>query len=125
MRTIKITVNKSEDKPEGIEIEVIEPADNQEQRVLAFLLTGYIRDTASRGILKLDLPEQFSVSYEREGSFVVNAGPQRTLRRRAGPCARRAPSGTSASSVGCGPVPGTRAACGRSFGHGQLAWPML
>ena len=75
MKTIKIRVNKSEEQPDGIEIEVVEPENSLEERVLGFLLTGFVRDTRSRGILKLDLPEQFAVSYEREGSFILSQGP--------------------------------------------------
>lgn len=75
MKTTKIAVNKSEQQPEGIEIEVVEPENPLEERVLAYLLTGFVRDTKTRGVLKLDLPEQFRVSYEREGSFVLASGP--------------------------------------------------
>ena len=76
MKTIKINVNKTEEQPEGIEIEVVEPDNDLEKRVLGFLLTGFVRDTKSRGVLKLDLPDNFAVSYEREGSFIVADGPR-------------------------------------------------
>ena len=75
MKTIKICVNKTEEQPEGIEIEVVEPDNDLEKGVLGFLLAGFVRDSSSRGILKLDLPEQFNVTYEREGSFLLNEGP--------------------------------------------------
>ena len=75
MKTTKIAVNKSEQQPEGVEIEVVEPENPLEERVLAYLLTGFVRDTKVRGVLKLDLPEQFRVGYEREGSFVLASGP--------------------------------------------------
>lgn len=75
MKTTKIAVNKSEQQPEGIEIEVVEPENPLEERVLAYLLTGFVRDTKTRGVLKLDLPDQFRVGYEREGSFVLASGP--------------------------------------------------
>ena len=75
MKTIKICVNKTEEQPEGIEIEVVEPENDLEKGVLGFLLTGFVRDSSSRGILKLELPAQFNVSYEREGSFLLNEGP--------------------------------------------------
>ena len=75
MKTIKISVNKSEQQPEGVEIEVVEPEGDLEARVLSYLLGGFVRDTKSRGVLKLELPDQFNVSYEREGSFVLSSGP--------------------------------------------------
>ena len=75
MKTIKITVNKSQQQPEGIEIEVVEPENKLEERVLTYLLAGFVRDTKTRGVLKLDIPDQFTVSYERQGSFVLASGP--------------------------------------------------
>ena len=75
MKTIKISVNKSEQQPEGIEIEVVEPENDLEKQVMSFLLSGFVRDTKNRGVLKLELPDQFNVSHEREGSFVLSSGP--------------------------------------------------
>lgn len=76
MKTTKVAVNKSADRPDGIEIEVVEPENNLEQRVLSYLLTGYVHNARKGGSLKVDLPEQFTIEYQREGSFVLFAGPQ-------------------------------------------------
>ena len=38
MKTEKITVNKTADKPEGVEIEIVQPESDMEGRLLAQLL---------------------------------------------------------------------------------------
>jgi len=76
MKTTKVSVNKTADKPEGVEINVIEPEDVIEIQVLTYLLQGFVRDAKSRGTFKLELPESFSISYQREGSFLLTSGPQ-------------------------------------------------
>ncbi len=75
MKTIKVAVNKSEERPDGVEIEVVEPEGTLEQQTLGYLLNGFVRDAASRGTFKLDLPEQYTIAYQREGSFLLSTSP--------------------------------------------------
>lgn len=75
MKTIKVAVNKSEQSPDGVEIQVVEPENELEQKTLAHLLTSYVRDAKAREAFKVDLPDGFTVHYQREGSFVVLSGP--------------------------------------------------
>ena len=76
MKPTKVAVNKSAERPDGIEIEVIEPENNLEQRVLSYLLTGFVNNAKNQGNLRIDLPGSFTIEYQREGSFVLYGGPQ-------------------------------------------------
>jgi hypothetical protein len=75
MKTIKVAVNKSEKQPDGVEIEVVEPESPLEQQTLGYLLNGFVRDASARGTFKLDLPESYTIAYQREGSFLLSTNP--------------------------------------------------
>lgn len=75
MDTTKVAVNKSAERPEGIEIEVVSPENNLEQRVLSYLLTGFVQNARKQGSMQIDLPDNFTIEYQREGSFVLSSGP--------------------------------------------------
>jgi hypothetical protein len=75
MKTIKVAVNKSPERPDGVEIEVVEPEGQLEQQTLGYLLNGFVRDAAARGSFKLELPELFTIRYQREGSFLLETSP--------------------------------------------------
>lgn len=75
METKKITVNKSPERPNGVEIEVVVPKDDLEIQVLSYLLEGFLRDAHTGGKLKVELPERYALSYQNEGSFLVSAAP--------------------------------------------------
>ena len=68
-------MNKSEESPDGVEIEVVEPENELEQNALAYLLAGYVRDAVGRGNFNVELPENFTINYQREGSFILIGGP--------------------------------------------------
>jgi len=73
MQTKKIKVNRTEQSPEGVEIEVVEPEGDLEVQTLAYLLEGHVRNAKAAGILKMDLPEAFVLKYQSEGSFLMMA----------------------------------------------------
>lgn len=75
METKKITVNKSPERPNGVEIEVVVPKDELEIQVLSYLLEGFLRDAHASGKLKMDLPDRSQLSYQNEGSFLVSSAP--------------------------------------------------
>jgi hypothetical protein len=73
MKTETITVNKTAQNPDGLQIEIVKPQTSLEQRVLSYLLVGQIKQAKERGALPYDLPENFSVEYLREGTFLASA----------------------------------------------------
>src|SRR5687767_14193136 len=72
MKTDRIRINKSAAQPEGIEVELIKPENNTEGELLAFLLTGFIRDLKRDNRLPYELPERFGVRHQAEGSFILS-----------------------------------------------------
>lgn len=75
MKAIKVSVNKSDKTPEGLEIQVVEPENDLEEKTLSHLLLSYVRDAVARGTFKVDLPDTFTIHYQREGSFIMISGP--------------------------------------------------
>jgi len=72
MKLERIRINKSPQQPEGIEIELVKPENSNEENLLAFLLTGFIRDLKHDGRLPYELPEKFGVRHQSEGSFILS-----------------------------------------------------
>ncbi|HEV8292540.1 MAG TPA: hypothetical protein VGP94_11485 [Tepidisphaeraceae bacterium] len=72
MKLDRIRINKSPQQPEGIEIELVKPENPTEENLLAFLLSGYIRDLKREGRLPYELPEKFGVRHQSEGSFILS-----------------------------------------------------
>ena len=72
MKIEKISVNKTPDRPEGIDIDLVKPESGLEGRVMSFLLTSYLRERKDN--FGFSLPERFSVDHRGEGSFVVAGG---------------------------------------------------
>jgi len=75
MKHQKITINKTEERPEGIEISIVDPETDLEKRLLGFLLESHLMDAKHRKNLALELPEKFRVEYVREGQFVLLTAP--------------------------------------------------
>lgn len=73
MKTRRIAVNKTAEKPGGVEIEIVEPENLVEQRVLSFLLSAAIREIKRTGNMGYSLPDNLVVEYSKEGSFVVQS----------------------------------------------------
>jgi hypothetical protein len=72
MKLDRIRINKSPQQPEGIEIELVKPENPTEENLLAFLLTGYIRDLKRDGRLPYELPDKFGIRHQSEGSFILS-----------------------------------------------------
>ena len=74
MKTRNITVNKTADNPDGTKIEIIEPQNHLEREVLCHLLTGFLPSVKEAGTLDINLPDQFTVTYQGRGNFVLFRG---------------------------------------------------
>ena len=75
MQIKTITVNKTEKNKEGVKIDVVVPSSDVEIETLSFLMAGYIRDAAANGKFKVDLPEQYRLTSQAEGSFLLTTEP--------------------------------------------------
>lgn len=73
MKIQKISVNRTSDKPKGVEIEIVQPETDIQGRLLAFLLPSMLREAKKNGRLSFELPDQFTVNHQGEGTFVVKA----------------------------------------------------
>ncbi len=71
MQVKTITVNKTAKNNDGIKIDVVVPQADTEVELLSYLLAGFIRDAHGAGRFKVDLPDQYQVTYQAEGSFLV------------------------------------------------------
>jgi hypothetical protein len=72
MKTDRIRINKTPQLPEGIEVELVKPENPTEEGLLAFLMTGFIRDLKRDGRLPYELPERFGVRHQADGSFILS-----------------------------------------------------
>ncbi|MEX2673488.1 MAG: hypothetical protein WD294_15420 [Phycisphaeraceae bacterium] len=71
MKTAKISVNKTADQPEGVEIEIVQPENPLEERFLGFSVRQLLQAARDGERLGFDLPEGFQVMHQREGSYVI------------------------------------------------------
>lgn len=71
MKLQKIAVNRSAERPEGVEIEIVQPESPLESRVLSFLLPGLVRDADRNGRMAFKVPDQFTIEHRGEGTFVL------------------------------------------------------
>ncbi len=72
MKTEKITVNKTAEQPDGVEIDLVMPDGAMEEKLLAFMLTLYLRDLKRDKRVNYELPERFVVDYRGQGRFVAS-----------------------------------------------------
>ena len=72
MKIDKITVNKTDEQPDGVEIQIIKPEDDLQGRVLSYLLVSQIREARRAGKIPYELPDQFTVEHKGEGTFIVS-----------------------------------------------------
>lgn len=73
MKTETITVNKTEQNPNGVQIELVQPESKLEEGVLNYLLASFLRDAKKRERVPYALPDNFTVSHQGRGSFLVSA----------------------------------------------------
>jgi hypothetical protein len=74
MKTEKIQVNKSADRPDGIEVEIVQPETPLEEQVICYLMIGLLRDLKQREAIPYDLPDGFRVQHRSAGTFVLVGG---------------------------------------------------
>jgi len=72
MTTSKITVNKTPERPEGIEIEVVVPENALEERVLNFLMHPLVTELKRDNRIPYDLPRRYKVEHGGKGTFVLS-----------------------------------------------------
>ena len=72
MKTERIRINKTAAQPDGIEIELVKPENTTEGDLLAFLMTGYIRDMKKDSRLPYEIPERFGIRHQADGSFILS-----------------------------------------------------
>ncbi len=71
MKTERITVNKTPERPEGVQIELVQPETELEANLLTFLLPAKLREAKQAGRLQFVLPEKFHLEHKKDGTFVV------------------------------------------------------
>lgn len=72
MKTERITVNKTPDRPDGVKIELIQPETELEANLLTFLLPAKLREAKQAGRLQFVLPDKFHLEHKKDGTFVVS-----------------------------------------------------
>jgi hypothetical protein len=75
MKTAKIHVNKTPEKPEGVEIDIVQPETAFEGRVMSYLLTHAVLQAKHDNRIPYKLPAAFHVEHRGEGTFVVLGTP--------------------------------------------------
>jgi len=65
------SVNKSDESPDGVEIQVVEAENDVESKLLCHLLRDHLKQLKDSGRLNLDLPKHFSVDYRDGGVFIL------------------------------------------------------
>jgi len=75
MQVKTISVNKTAEKPEGVNINVVVPEGQVETDVMNYLLIGFLQSARQGGGLKMDLPDRFMVAHQADGSFLVSSEP--------------------------------------------------
>lgn len=71
MKIEKITVNKTPEQPDGVEIDLVKPEDDLQGRVLSYLLTSAVREANRDGRINYELPDRITVEHRGEGTFVI------------------------------------------------------
>lgn len=73
MKTAKITVNKTAERPEGIEIEIVQPENPVEERLLGYLLHPMLLQLKHDNRVPYELPARFKVEHRGSGTFVASS----------------------------------------------------
>jgi len=72
VKTERITVNKTPDRPDGVQIELVQPKTDLEANVLMYLLPAKLREAKQTGRLNFVLPDRFEIQHKKDGTFVVS-----------------------------------------------------
>ena len=71
MKTERITVNKTPQQPQGIDIDLVVPESSFEERVIGFLMAGFLRDLKRENRIPYELPAQVKIDYTGKGTFLL------------------------------------------------------
>lgn len=72
MKIERITVNKTPQTPNGVNIELVQPESDLEAQVLTFLLPAKLREAKKAGRLQFVLPDKFHLEHKKDGTFVIS-----------------------------------------------------
>lgn len=75
MKTTKMTINKTAEKPEGLTVNIVQPESVLEQDLMCYMLRSHLQHAKSQKSLSLELPTGFSVQYVKDGQFAMMSGP--------------------------------------------------
>jgi hypothetical protein len=75
MKTAKIHVNKTPEKPDGVEIDIVQPDNAFEGRVISYLLVHAVRQAKHDNRIPYKLPTAFTVDHRGEGTFIIMGTP--------------------------------------------------
>ena len=75
MKTEKITVNATPQQPKVVEIDIVQPEDKTEERLLCYLLTSHIALMKQRDQMPYELSDQFHIDHHRDGTFIAMSQP--------------------------------------------------
>ncbi len=71
MKTDKVRVNKTEQRPDGVELEIVVPENEFETQLLSFAIRGYMEVGRSAKKLPYELPAGYTIEHQSNGSFLI------------------------------------------------------
>lgn len=71
MKTDRITVNKTAERPEGIEIEIVQPETPLEERLISFMMMPMVRELKRDNRIPYDLPARLKIEHIGNGTFLA------------------------------------------------------
>ncbi len=79
MKTETITVNKTEENPDGLKLDVVIPTTPMEENLLIFFLKSHLKQAKAADQVPYELPENFMLKYQKEGTFLVSNFPSEDM----------------------------------------------
>jgi len=71
MKTEKITINRTQENPQGVEIDLVQPENALEERMMCFVLEMFLRDLKRDNRVTYELPPGARVRHGQRGTFVL------------------------------------------------------
>lgn len=71
MKTEKITINRTPENPQGLEVELVQPENALEERMMCFLLEMFLSNLKRDNRVTYDIPPGGRVRHGRQGTFVL------------------------------------------------------
>lgn len=76
MKTEKVSVNRTKEAPNGVEIEIIKPENELEARAMAFLLGSFVREAKTAGRIPYEMSTKARVQHQADGTFIAVGATQ-------------------------------------------------